>query len=498
MGTIAFDPFLQAVITVEGRLGNYNRSFDAAIGLAKDVRGGTFNFKTSKGNIPPGWRNMSSTMEVSERPDFGIVSAMYNGFRNPSISLQEQASFVCATGNCTWPLFSSAGVCSSCADVSSGLEASADYGVNGVSVPWGLGESYQGDYTIWSLPTANIRNYNDRFNRTDTERPATLLILNSTSLATKTIAHREHEALLMAFTTIRASEEFLEKDALWNETRPVATECALYLCAQAYQAESVNNALREHIVGSWSAREPWSYAYDYSYYTVPVNKTLAKETADRQGNYLLDRSDLHHDLQLVIPYEGLPNALSMNRRFNVSQAFIISTMTWLDQFVTLDGGESGLGNGPWRGANNVGYPGSRISQQPLIIDTLWNSTNLTLTFDNVARSLTNQIRNSSPQKQDGVLQRWTIHVQVNWWYLVFPIAMLTMGFIYVIMVIVESTRLRLPVWKESARPTLLYGFNGETQRLLREEAPGRKPGTLVRYQIDEKEDCLRLVADREV
>jgi hypothetical protein len=479
MGTIAFDPFLQAVITVHGRLDNYDRSASATIGLAKDIRGGTFNFKTSKGNIPPGWRNMSSSMEVSERPDFGIVSAMYNGFRNPLIALQEQAGFVCATGNCTWPLFSSAGVCSSCADVSSSLEPSADFGVNGVSVPWGLGEDYEGDYTIWSLPTANIRNYNNRSNPADTKRPATLLVLNSTSLATNTIAHREHEALLMAFTTIRASGEFLEKNALWNETRPVATECALYLCAQAYQAVSVNNALQEHVVGSWSSREPWSYAFDYSYYTVPVNETLANETADELGNYLLDRTDLHHDLQLVIPYEGLPTALSMNRRFNVSQAFIVSTMTWLDQFVTKDGGEFDSGKGPWRGANNVGYPGYR-SPQPLIIDTLWNSTN-------------------SPQKQDGVLQRWTIHVQVNWWYLLFPIAMLTTGFVYVIMVIVESARLRLPVWKESARPTLLYGFSGETQRLLRAEHHSKeKVDMTVRYRMDEDSDCLRLMADQKV
>jgi hypothetical protein len=76
--------------------------------------------------------------------------------------------------------------------------------------------------------------------------------------------------------------------------------------------------------------------------------------------------------------------------------------------------------------------------------------------------------------------------------------MLLIGILYVILVIVESARLRLPVWKESALPTLLYGFDDETQVLLRTRENyegGKRVDTNVRYDVDEKEDCLRLTAD---
>jgi hypothetical protein len=119
--------------------------------------------------------------------------------------------------------------------------------------------------------------------------------------------------------------------------------------------------------------------------------------------------------------------------------------------------------------------------------------NLTTTFENVARSITNQIRNSSPDRLQGELQKWAVHVHVDWPYLAYPIFMLVAGIVYVILTIVESTRLHVPVWKESALPTLLHGFDDETQRLLRADKPATQHRVQVRFEQDEK-DCLRLVA----
>lgn len=54
--------------------------------------------------------------------DIGVSSALYDGFylSTPnSTSRAQQASFQCSTGNCTWPVFATAAVCSACNDVSS-------------------------------------------------------------------------------------------------------------------------------------------------------------------------------------------------------------------------------------------------------------------------------------------------------------------------------------------------------------------------------------------
>jgi hypothetical protein len=500
MGTIAFDPFLQAVITVQGRLDDVIQSSNATIARASSIRGGTFRFETNQGSIVQNaTHKMASFLRVGSRPDFGVVGSFSNGLRTPSTPLEERPDFTCATGNCTWPTYASAAICSSCVDVSADLQASAEYGLYGVSIPWNSvhGADYEDYYTVWDSSTANIRNYNGRYDPENTTHVQTTLVLNTTIEATTTVAHREVEAMLMAFTVIRASPDFLSKEKGWNESKPVATECALFFCANAYKAVSVNNMLREELVGSWSSREPHSYEADYSYYTTPVDRDLADRKASALGNNLYDRNDLHHDLQLTIPSGVLDDSTETSLRFNISQGFIVSTIGWLLTFTSIPTTESGI-TLPWKGLNNVGYPADSEAGMPLLVDALWNSTNLTTTFDNVARSMTNQIRNTSPDEHRGALGTWTIHVQVNWWYLVFPIAMLTLGLLYVVLVIVESSRLRIPVWKESARPTLLYGFSDEAQRLLREETHSRKSTMSVKFQMDEKEDCLRLVADQKV
>jgi hypothetical protein len=131
------------------------------------------------------------------------------------------------------------------------------------------------------------------------------------------------------------------------------------------------------------------------------------------------------------------------------------------------------------------------------MDALWNSTNLTTTFENVARSLTFQIRNSAPSRHQGTTQRWTIRVRVNWAYLAFPISLLTIGLTYVILTIAESTKLRVPAWKEKALPTLLYGFDDETQKLLRDDEglkQEEKERMKVRFGHDEKDGRLGLFA----
>ena len=142
----------------------------------------------------------------------------------------------------------------------------------------------------------------------------------------------------------------------------------------------------------------------------------------------------------------------------------------------------------------MGFP-SRNASQSAVMDALTNSTNLTVTFENVARSITNQIRNSSPDRHRGELKQWVIHVQVEWAYLAYPLTMLVTSILYVVLTILESRRLKMPVWKESSLPTLLHGFDDETQTLLRSESEASRQKVLIRFMKDEN-GCQRLVAQQ--
>lgn len=80
--------------------------------------------------------------------------------------------------------------------------------------------------------------------------------------------------------------------------------------------------------------------------------------------------------------------------------------------------------------------------------------------------------------------------------------MISLGIVYVLLTIIESTRLQVPVWKESALPSVLHGLDNETQSLLR-KAQSHKTGpradaTTVRFGPDEKDGCLRLIAQNDV
>lgn len=58
---------------------------------------------------------------VSTTPDFGISAAIYNGFNTDLSGFMPNVSFACSSGNCTWFLYASLAVSSSCFDVSDHL-----------------------------------------------------------------------------------------------------------------------------------------------------------------------------------------------------------------------------------------------------------------------------------------------------------------------------------------------------------------------------------------
>jgi len=70
---------------------------------------------------------------------------------------------------------------------------------------------------------------------------------------------------------------------------------------------------------------------------------------------------------------------------------------------------------------------------------LWNSTNLTNTFEAVAKSLSNHIRDSATSEtMRGETLRWTILVSVRWPFLVLPFLTVTASILYVALGIWEA------------------------------------------------------------
>jgi hypothetical protein len=109
--------------------------------------------------------------------------------------------------------------------------------------------------------------------------------------------------------------------------------------------------------------------------------------------------------------------------------------------------------------------------KPLAL-SLWQTSDATSYFEKVADSLTTYIRNvdntlgNSSGYVEGSTQQWTVHYRIDWPFLATPAAAVLLGSAYVIAVVLESRR--LPVWKESVYPTLVYELDEDNRTKLRE------------------------------
>lgn len=498
MGTVVLDPFLQAVISSSGQLDEVfltHNSLDlsgnnATIAVAHGIDRGVL----SKANRAAYITNTTGGEIIYmggflSRPDFGVVSAIYNGFQDTTSYRNDGGTYTCTTGNCTWPVFASAAFCSSCNDVSGHLVRVTGFGLNGSNNPVSYIQRTEGNYTAFTLPYANISNYDAGH---PTRDAVTSMSANLTFDPNLTLSFKHQDTLLVAFAILKAPANWLASSNSWTTAdRHVATECGLYLCAKAYKAESKNNVLEEIVEDSWAGRDPSSYKADHSnhYITGPGLDRWIESYGPSLDDDFVPRTDLRIQIPAELP-QTFPE--TMQRSFNISFAFIRSTM---DLFLALTrSGDAGAE----RTRDMMAFPMDNPDDMPPIVDALWYSPNLTATFENVATSLTNQIRNISPDRSAGSLQQWVVHVHVDWAYLAFPVTMIFTGIVYVVLIIVESTRLHVPVWKESALPMLLHGLDDETQSLLRHDhmlSKVNRPKRRIQFDYDEKEDCLRLIPE---
>lgn len=475
VGSLVFDPFLQAVISSDGRLDQVLPDSMTTV-----VRASSLDFKTAKPMSR--WLSDNATIgnlsimpvDILPTTNFAMASAIYNGFYNSSSSRNQTAAFQCATGNCTWFAFTSLAFCSSCVDVSHLIKNKSD--------PASVHTDYAN--TVYSLPYADIRNNDGRKGNQPYDR--TVLSTNWTVRPEQTISFQEIDTMLIAFLTMLAAPSWRANQTNWNESTPSALECALTLCVNAYQSNVKNGVFTENIITSWSQRDPSSYqpTDDNS-----VNYTPAEVAAldDALGNSLYKVQDnftvYRTDLRLAtLRRESREAAGNVSYAFNITQLDILGMIGFLRSL----------------GDDDLTWPQFyRRSNSGSLSEMLNDSTNLTTTFARVAESMTNHIRDMSGTPIQGTAYRWTPHVKVQWPFLTLPVIIVITGCLYVVLTIVESTRLDLPAWKESALPMLLYGFDDETRNLLRraqDDPRAAKVSETVQIKFGEEGNGLRVVA----
>ncbi|KAI2621425.1 hypothetical protein GGS26DRAFT_601031 [Hypomontagnella submonticulosa] len=425
---LGFEPLLQAVISYSGQMDPSTNSSSIQLGRSEVLDVGLYSSSGSSGLsailVPPS--NMTVMLETyASFPDIGMQSAFSNGLYNSTKALSQSASFVCPTANCTWPTFTSMAVCSACNDVTTHLQRRKEYGTNlGTLTQSGILETC--DFTTYYLPRLDLTNPS---NSTVTEDNALYYLL----------AYMKYEA----------------GNLTWDETSISATECAMYFCVNAYQSIVERGILSEHIIASWAERDFNSYLNIGT-----LDNSTVFDAYEKWHNYSLyaDNGDVKRsDLELFIPENDiekykLPKEVAQRFRLTqhtigsttrlVNEDFLNSEMVWPVKLTTNDKALS-------------------------TAQALYDSKNLSATFDRAASSVSNWMRDISNITTTGKGQEWVIHIRVIWPYMILPMLAMASGLAFCLRSILETHALHLEPWKTGMISTLTHSVDAETRAQLR-------------------------------
>ncbi|KAM7186723.1 Protein of unknown function (DUF3176) domain containing protein [Rhypophila sp. PSN 637] len=541
---LGFEPFLQAVIELEGQPNSVTPGQVSGLGAATQQpatisrSAGTLDmgrYMSDGISIPPEERvklnaltrgNGSATADYAaslltaryfSRPDFGLTAAIIAGLSSSNATNNAwNPSFSCSSGNCTWPPYTSLGVCSRCNDVSDNIRSSTGVAEwcnydrkpdcdSPVTIKWkqvaGLTPGYDElNYTSHSLstPGTNLVLSNWHLSYAGKQCPLceTATVVADTSLSPElTLTFQDMTSMIISWVYMAADTSYSEGKMEWKDTPVTAHECSLYFCTQALKSRVEKGQLFEQMLGTWARRRP----------LVSPGDEIVIETHGRFSDasflpWLLsatgrvsgaDRGSNNSTMQLYIPRSELTDAnitgiADEDLEFNITRA----TMGALMRYLAMD--LSGLNSRYYNNNSNLTgwntqliYPpdfyGNTLMNGPTppLINSLGEAANVTAVMESIAASMTKFLRdrsdsvaagNSFPTRrrvQIGETQLWVIHIRVRWAYLALPAAVLFLGCAVVLAVILRSRRLGLPAWRGSALVTLARGLDPTSRDRLR-------------------------------
>jgi hypothetical protein len=313
----------------------------------------------------------------------------------------------CTSGNCTWPTFSSLGICSHCEDVTAYAQMHSSCSTYSTS------EMEQMNCTInlpGSLPYP-------AFQLTTVESTATqqypYMIVWPSNLIYSTDS--ENYGYLTNGTYAGVEEPLLpiavvkvDPFSVQNITR--ADQCALSFCVKTYN-ESVNNgAISSTILSTWPGR--------YSGLDIIISPPADKEGSITSNRFSVDSTTARGVLG------------------------IIGTNFFGNLTVQIDAVQQITGHAP----------------SSDIMDALNQTSDLYGLMESVATSMTNHIRSVSTVTVPGKMGTVETYVHVRWVWLTLPAVLIVSSAAFLALAILETRHKKAEVWKDSSLALIFHGL----------------------------------------
>ncbi|KAK7957804.1 hypothetical protein PG988_012652, partial [Apiospora saccharicola] len=469
---IAADPFLQAIINYEGRLVSENGTDAAQFALASHLNIGSLVPTTDVL-----YNKVSGILKCYDsKPNLAMSTSSILGFVNSSTSNSAKPPLVtCPTGNCTWEAHSTLAVCSSCYDVTTKLKKERHpksrmncgrYGnqtldITKYAIPWGIDD-------VW---------YQGKDGIGDGTRSTRGSICGYSTVGNTTVAGgwmpnpsftynmQTWDTLLAAFVLLKPTDSYYNKELAWESDVMSATECGLGLCLKVFQPNVTNGETYEILTSDKYER------VDESFQPKTQNSTVAAWIRHDFGvqlgsRWLKDSLSCpaiveRSNLELRIP-EGVQLPNEVQRNFSIQQA---SIQTIIDDMT---------------------------SREQMIYDALNDTTNITKSFENAARLMSYQIRELDGSTRNGIVQKWTIFIQIRWKFMILPVLISFLGLVFSIRTMLESHRLHVQIMKAKMLESLLHGLDEGTGAQLRNSKVKHKMEKHVFVRLRGGKDGLRL------
>ncbi|KAM0723166.1 hypothetical protein Q7P37_001366 [Cladosporium fusiforme] len=373
------------------------------------------------------WTSLS--LKQNFRTDVSTIAAIYSGIMSDKVP---DVPISCATGDCTWPIVPTFGICGACMDMQRHLQVGACTGSQGsegycnFSIPGGTTLSKPRTMMEWNETTPVF-----------TAGPGSDYIFNQTNIVGQGHIYRG-----ISFNFIGQSySEFMyanrgnyspANETAYHAANVLAYECGLWPCLQARSVKASDGVVEDILVGHRNGASPEE---------VP---NMIRDFEDDSSFNINNITDYRFDDVQVLESirHTLLGAFSGSITINGNQDI---------DYVWADIPQEELGV----------LPGGGFGSSADCVHAAWTyASDIDRWWARLAKSMTNDIRmngllrNEDEERYAGTAWTDITYIEVRWLWLTFPGALVVLSTIFLVATMVASCRSGVNPWKSFILPVL--------------------------------------------
>ncbi|KAF1982955.1 hypothetical protein K402DRAFT_184938 [Aulographum hederae CBS 113979] len=383
----------------------------------------------------------------------------------------------CPTGNCTWPEFTTVGMCSNSSDVSELLRYTCQTSTGEWLAPQRLLEydSVPEVYACgWYLNATSdspalmagyVANSTSKMPAGDALTMRMLPLLDFLSTNTLYDGSFSFKDVQMPIADFFVSSTENAPGATYAGAKPVLLEVVLYWCTKTIKAVSDQGRYREEIISTF-----------YNQTKVPYPWTI--ESPDTT-------------------YMGFPTMSppGVNETFFISNETAYDTLNMFNVILPSYSTSPNANTPPQFGYSNIDPSIMPTRAVNLSYDPWITEHNIGQHWEDIATALTNHMRSSSNGSVEVYGKAWTEKnfVQASWGWLALPNAVVFTTLLFLILTMLKGSNRNghVGIWKTSSLAVLLNGLREDTQTKLgvpRRMREARRKASQLEVQLMKSDD----------